>query len=443
MEQIRFDRNRKYGAFKPLNGVNGAPIHTPKYSVIQQMSTLDAWQKAGIPFARAHDAAYFIPYGMKHAVDISGIYPDFDADPMDPASYDFNATDIYIEMTIEGGSEPFYRLGEVFDVGKKAYYTKPPKDFHKFAVICEHIIRHYTEGWGNGFHYNMRYWEIWNEPDLGTDFWRENSLQAWGGTAEQYFDLYEITAKHLKACFPKLRIGGPAAAANPGETFCEDFLKEMSRRNAPLDFFSWHNYGASPAALMAEAEMFRSLLDRYGFTEAENILDEWNYMHDQTVYFTDSLAQIHGIKGAAYVMACMSAAQQAPLDKMMYYCAEPYYYNGMFDYYTLRPLKGYYPFVWFSEFKELTELRAENRIDDIYTLCGIDRDGKIKAVVTYYTDEDNMPEKELSFDFGKEGRYTLTLLDEDTTCEVVATSARPQFTLRPNSCLFIQEVSEQ
>ena len=44
-----------------------------------------------------------------------------------------------------------------------------PKDFKKWAVICEHIIRHYTEGWADGFFYDMPYWEIWNEPDLDSD----------------------------------------------------------------------------------------------------------------------------------------------------------------------------------------------------------------------------------------------------------------------------------
>ncbi len=27
----------------------------------------------------------------------------------------------------------------------------PPKDFKKWAVICEHIIRHYDENWANGY----------------------------------------------------------------------------------------------------------------------------------------------------------------------------------------------------------------------------------------------------------------------------------------------------
>ena len=54
----------------------------------------------------------------------------------------------------------FYRLGSKIEHNRKKYGTLVPKDPHKWAVICEHIIRHYNEGWADGFHLNMQYWEI-------------------------------------------------------------------------------------------------------------------------------------------------------------------------------------------------------------------------------------------------------------------------------------------
>ena len=33
------------------------------------------------------------------------------------------------------------------------------------------VIRHYTEGKWNGYRYDIEYWEIWNEPDLGPKMW--------------------------------------------------------------------------------------------------------------------------------------------------------------------------------------------------------------------------------------------------------------------------------
>lgn len=50
---------------------------------------------------------------------------------------------------------PIFRLGEPIEnavsKGYKARYIHAPKDPVKWARICEHIIRHYTEGWANGF----------------------------------------------------------------------------------------------------------------------------------------------------------------------------------------------------------------------------------------------------------------------------------------------------
>ena len=58
-----------------------------------------------------------------------------------------------------------YRLGTSIEHSLKHYYTAVPDDFDRWTDICLHIIRHYNEGWNNGFHLGIRYWEIWNEPD--------------------------------------------------------------------------------------------------------------------------------------------------------------------------------------------------------------------------------------------------------------------------------------
>ena len=74
-------------------------------------------------------------------------------------------------------------------------------------MVCEHIIRHYNEGWANGFKLGIEYWEIWNEPDGK----KPNGDQPnWSGTPEEFYEMYSVTAAHLKKRFPKLKIGGPA-----------------------------------------------------------------------------------------------------------------------------------------------------------------------------------------------------------------------------------------
>lgn len=50
----------------------------------------------------------------------------------------------------------------------------------------------------------MEYWEIWNEPDQDPD--DSPNKRTWGGTKAQFFDFYEIVAKHLKGRFPNFEL---------------------------------------------------------------------------------------------------------------------------------------------------------------------------------------------------------------------------------------------
>lgn len=437
METLKFNLSKVHGCFKPMHAVNNGPVYK-RHANDQWRTNINEYTAAKIPYARNHDAAFDMNYGGEHSVDITAIFPNFDADPYSPQSYDFACTDEYIHITNLANTKTFYRLGQKIEHYVKKFGTIPPNDFKKWAIICEHIIRHYAEGWADGFDAGIEYWEIWNEPDLSLD--DDNDKKTWGGTMAQFFDFYEITAKHLKSCFPHLKIGGPALAGF-NMPWTKAFLKEMHMRGTPIDFFSWHIYCTEPKAMTDRAEIFHALLVENGYENAESILNEWNYVKNWTDKWIYSIEQITGIKGAAFIMASMSAAQQSSIDMLMYYDARPCVMNGLFDYYTLRPLKGYYPFLWFSEFYgELTEVRAENSIENIYSLCGVDENGKVKAVITYYSNDDGLPDKDLSLDFGKDGKYAIYALNDTQTNECIGESLSLKFSMEPNSCLFIKEL---
>ena len=434
MNTITFDLSQRGGKFKVLNAVNNGPHHR-RHANNQFRSNLAEYKAARIPYARNHDATFYWAYGREHTVDISAIFPNFDADVNDPASYDFTCTDEYIGATNDAGTETFYRLGQTIEHYIKKYYIYPPADFKKWAQICEHIILHYNEGWANGFHYNIQYWEIWNEPDLTPSAYPP----AWGGTKETFYDFFEVAVKHLKACFPHLKIGGPALSGKLD--WAEDFLREMQRRNVSLDFFSWHLYGNTMKNFIDKTALAQSILDRYGYGSAENIINEWNYMHDWKNDFVYSLRAIKGIKGAAYAMATMCVAQPSPVDMLMYYDARPCEYNGLFDTDTVAPLKGYYPFLWYGDFYDMTaEIRSQNAVEDVYTLCGVDENGKVTAVIVYYTEEDETaPNKTVSIDFGRDGTYDIYLLDADHDGELMGQTSDLSFTMKPLSVIRIKE----
>ncbi|MBR2615084.1 MAG: hypothetical protein IKC69_00185, partial [Clostridia bacterium] len=315
--------------------------------------------------------------------------------------------------------------------------TLPPKDFKKWAVICEHIIRHYNEGWADGYHLNLQYWEIWNEPDLDPD--DSPNKRTWGGTKAQFFDFYEVAAKHLKGAFPHLKIGGPALSGKVA--WAEEFLCEMQKREVPLDFFSWHVYGTTPEKVLTKAETLKEYLVRYGYENAESILNEWNYVKGWREEFQETIMAIHGIRGAIFTMACICAAQNSSIDMLMYYDTRPSAFNGVFDFYSYDKLKGYYPLFWYGKFYDMEkEIPAENSLENIYSLCGVDASGKVLAVVTYYTPEDGKEAREITLDFGKEGRYEVYLLDEEHDATLAGVTDSATFTLKPCSAILLREI---
>ena len=145
----------------------------------------------------------------------------------------------------------------------------PPKDFAKWTNICIHIIRHYNEGWANGHHYNIKHWEIWNEPE-------ENNIGMWVGTQQQYFELYETAAKGIKAHDPSLKVGGSVVWM--GSPLFRPFLAYCRDRKLPLDFVSWHSYPDKPQGLAGDAVTARRVFDQYGFKSTESRLTEWHPM---------------------------------------------------------------------------------------------------------------------------------------------------------------------
>ena len=353
MAEIRIDWNAARGNIKPMHGVGQPPLLGTSTKLFQYL------KEAGVPYSRLHDVGG--RYGAYVFVDIPNIFRDFDADPTLPESYDFAFTDLLLAALDEYGVEPYYRLGVTIEnyPSVRRYFTVPPKDNLKWAQICEHIIRHYTEGWAGGYHYRIRYWEIWNEPE---NHLNPDKNQMWSGTAEEYYDLYVTASKYLKARFPHLKFGGYAACgfyylmrtseapfnAHPYDSptaewrmrYFEDFLRTLKEHGAPLDFFSWHSYDDHPAYNALYADYVRKTLDRMGFGETESSLNEWN-----------AKCTLRGTaEHAATTAATLIALQQSPLDNAMFYDARcgASTYSGMFNPDTYKPYPAYYAFFDFN-----------------------------------------------------------------------------------------------
>ena len=417
MDQIFIDFAKPTGPVKPMHSVNNGPVY--KFAADQRVTNVESYRAAGIPYARTHDASFYATYGGEHIVDVNMIFTDFDRDPTDPEAYDFVLTDDYMKMIEAGGAKVFYRLGSKIEHWRKKYNTLPPKDFHKWAVVCEHIIRHYNEGWADGFHMNIEYWEIWNEPDLDPD--DAEHKRCWGGTAAQFYELYNITATHLKSCFPDLKIGGPAVASLK-ENWLRPFFSGIAIKP---DFFSWHVYSATVEKIRDRIRLARQLLDEYGMQDVESILNEWNYVRsfsgDDWYY---SLKMEKGLKGASFLAATMAMSQYEPLDNLMFYDARPGGMNCMYN--TDRvseTLKGYWPFYMFNQLYKLDRAVAVDRESaDVWAVAATGEEQNV--MLSYFNDDDSSPKKQVKVTFQNVDnpngvRLEYYVLDETHDCELV------------------------
>ncbi len=392
----------------PLHGVNSGPM--------TKVFTYDArpqFLEAGFPFARLHDVEY--PYGSGEFVDIPCIFKNFDADENDPASYNFGLTDEYIRRIVEVGCAPLFRLGISIEHAPVKRYVYPPRDCAKWARICEHIIRHYNEGWANGFHWGIAYWEIWNESDGGNS-------KMWGGTPDEFYELYVVSARHLKACFPHLKIGG-CGFTTAKNAFIEGFFAYISSRKepVPLDFYSWHRYFDSIDTLLRSAADADRLLNTYGYGDAESILDEWNYMRDWNDQ-ADSYRAMKNHIGAAHCGAVLCALQQQSNVRLATYFEADVVkeFCGLFDVRemsisrkcaTLRPLKAFYAFKAFNRLYRLG--RAVDAVcsgSGLYA-CAATGEGGCALLAANYCSEDTEAAIELCG--WHTGNAEVRLIDED------------------------------
>ncbi len=418
MQNMKIDFSKKVGPVKPMHAVNNGPLGKS----VRATDNFDLYAAAGFPYARNHDASFCQGYGGEDTVDVHRIFKDFDMDENDPASYLFGPTDTYVKNTFDAGTKVFYRLGASIEHYKKCG-TYPPKDFAKWARICEHIIRHYTEGWADGFNYDIEYWEIWNEPECVN---ADGSNPCWQGTNEQFIELYTVTAKHLKKCFPHLKIGGPAFTGPWRNKFKRDFLKNVKENNVPLDFYSYHCYAATPIGIYEAVIEGEKALAEYGLEGTETILNEWNYVKG---WLGDdwkaTLEGEQGLLGSAFTAAAMSLCQYSSLGMLMYYEARPCAMSGIFV--TDMPWKtrkAYYSFKMFNELYKLgTAVEISGDSKTIFG-CAAANDEKCAVMFSHFSADENATPETVKVDMsgfscenGVKAQYYL--IDEEHNLELV------------------------
>jgi xylan 1,4-beta-xylosidase len=152
--------------------------------------------------------------------------------------YDWSGIDRLYDGLLSKHIRPFVELGFTPEALKTSdnsiFYwkgnTSHPKP-EEWRRLVDAFVRHLERRYGAA---EVRRWlfEVWNEPNLA-GFWE-------GADRPAYFQLYDLTARIVKAVDPALRVGGPATA---GAAWIPEFLAHVKQSGAPVDFVSTHSYG--------------------------------------------------------------------------------------------------------------------------------------------------------------------------------------------------------
>lgn len=304
------DASKTVGAIRSLQGAHWDP--GPAGSALS-----NTYIALGVDAIRTHDAGGIDSGGVGDTdgwAAIDSIFPDFSKDPADPDSYNFGPTDQLIKNIRDIGAEVFFRVGRSNRAGID-FFGDPPQwfnsyvpDIDKFAEVVRHVVMHYNRGWADGYFYGIKYWEIWNEPDF-VPFWR--------GTPEQYYELYEKSARAIQSVDATAKIGGPANTTHNDYTGLEEsFLQFVKDNKLPLDFYTFHFYAnksVNPHDNARWGEYFRNLLDSYGFKQTEIMNTEYGRSLDGTPIIGGNAA------GAVFTAEAQMYMQDSPIDQVYSY----------------------------------------------------------------------------------------------------------------------------
>ncbi|MFY9562215.1 MAG: glycosyl hydrolase family 39 [Terriglobales bacterium] len=184
-----------------------------------------------------------VEYIRFHALfhDEMGVY---DEDPQGKPVYNFSYVDQVYDGLLDSGVRPFVELSfmpkklaasQVLHAFWYKQNVAPPKDYRKWDDLITQLAQHLISRYGID-EVAKWYFEVWNEPNI--DFWAGDPKQA------TYFELYDHTARALKAVSPRLRVGGPATAQ---AAWADDFIRHCVESKIPVDFVSSHVYGNDKA----------------------------------------------------------------------------------------------------------------------------------------------------------------------------------------------------
>jgi len=177
--------------------------------------------------------------------DDMGVYREYEWEGRTQVRHAFLYLDQVIDAYLAVGLRPFLELGfmpSALASGDQTVFwwrgnVTPPRSYPEWQRLVTATLRHLIDRYGAQ---EVLTWpiEVWNEPNLSI-FWQ-------GADQDEYFRLYEATARAVKDVDAAFQVGGPALSPGADEWWAP-FAEYVAARDVPVDFVSRHAYSSGPA----------------------------------------------------------------------------------------------------------------------------------------------------------------------------------------------------
>lgn len=275
------------------------------------------WQRQ---LTRVHNECGFT-YIRMHGLfcDDMGVYRE---DKLGRPEYNWQYIDELYDFLQGIGMKPFVELGfmpSALASGSQTIFwwkgnVTLPKDFKKWEDFIRAFTTHLKQRYGED-EVRTWYFEVWNEPNLDGFF---------AGKQQDYFRLYDVTARAIKSVSPAYRVGGPATA---GCGWIPEFIRFCATNPSPADFVSTHTYAVdqgfldetgqagtvlsqNPRAIYAEMIDTRKKISDSALPNLELHFTEWSASYTPSDPIHDSYHSaafiLDKIKGAGTAVNSMS-----------------------------------------------------------------------------------------------------------------------------------------
>ncbi len=271
----------------------------------------------------------------------TSVYPSWDCDANDDSNYHWDLSDWRFSTIVDGGFEPFLRLGGEAHCSSLAcdlpHQFEGPRENQEDSWITAAIkTADRYKDW-NGVQNTVKYLDIWTEwPNQ--DFWDRGNTD--------FIKFWRKTFERIKEHFPQCKVGGPGFLkptvdvidGNTQNNKAIDFLNYLYQNNLKPDWIGFHMFSIYPYDLYKAAIQYRNLLDGTGdfsnvpwagtdfFKDVEIICGAYNLGsgevegNEMVEYPTEFLQKIFNEKdGTAYQTSQWIALQKGGVERAYYY----------------------------------------------------------------------------------------------------------------------------